>query len=71
MSLDETWKQVHTILESKGLDENVLSLLDADAKISGLYGSYQFPETYLINKKQMIMTKLIGPQKWEDPAFEN
>lgn len=61
---DPDWEKAHKILPESMLTENVISVIDADAKISDLYGSYQFPETYLVNRDGEIAAKWIGPQEW-------
>ncbi len=40
-------------------------LLDARKKISGLYGTYKLPETYIVDRKGIVRYKVIGPRNWE------
>ena len=42
---------------------------DFDRKISTLYGTYKFPETYIINKKGEVAFKVIGSTDWTDPEM--
>jgi peroxiredoxin len=44
-------------------------LLDARGDVSSLYGTYQLPESYLIDKKGIILRKYVGPRDWMDPAI--
>jgi thiol-disulfide isomerase/thioredoxin len=64
VSQDTTWEKARTILKDEGLPENVFAGLDPEAKVSDSFGSYQFPETYLITRKGEIAAKWIGPQEW-------
>lgn len=64
VSQDESWEKAHSILPESLLPENAVSVLDPDAKVSDLFGTYQFPETYLITRGGGIAMKWIGPQAW-------
>jgi thiol-disulfide isomerase/thioredoxin len=64
VSQDESWAKAHSILKEETLPENVVSVLDSEAKVSDLFGSYQFPETYLISRSGGLAAKWIGPQEW-------
>jgi peroxiredoxin len=37
-------------------------LLDARGDVSSLYGTYQLPESYLIDKKGVIVRKYVGQE---------
>lgn len=64
VSLDQKWEDAQKILPSSKLSPNITSLLDISAQVPDLYGTYQFPETYLINPSLQIVTKWVGPQNW-------
>lgn len=66
VSQDQTWEKARAILKEEMLTENVISVLDPEAKISDLFGTYQFPETYLINRDGGIAAKWIGSQRWSE-----
>jgi hypothetical protein len=34
-----------------------------------MYGSFRYPETYVIDKSGMIRRKFIGPQEWTSPEI--
>ena len=42
---------------------------DPAKKISSRYGTYMYPETYLIARDGRIARKIIGPQNWDSPAL--
>ena len=42
---------------------------DPEANISSSYGTFQIPETYLIDRTGKVREKIISNQNWVDPAF--
>jgi cytochrome c biogenesis protein CcmG/thiol:disulfide interchange protein DsbE len=44
---------------------------DPDANISSEYGSYKWPESYVIDKNGKVVQKLISNQNWMDPQLVN
>ncbi len=50
---------------------NVPVLLDTDHAISSKYGTYKFPETYILDRAGIVRYKIIGPRDWRDPAALN
>lgn len=57
------WIQRHPI--------TILSVFDAQQKSNALYGSFRFPETYVIDKNGVVRRKFIGPQNWTSPEIED
>lgn len=47
---------------------NVPVLFDPEKSIAGLYGTFKFPETYIVDRQGIVRYKVIGPKNWEDPA---
>jgi thiol-disulfide isomerase/thioredoxin len=47
----------------------VLTVRDGDQKVSSLYGTYGWPETYIIDPNGVIRRKLIGAQDWTSPEM--
>ncbi|MCM2324585.1 MAG: TlpA family protein disulfide reductase [Oligoflexia bacterium] len=71
VSLDGTWKDAHKILPSRALPANVISVLDSNSAVPDEYGTYQFPETFLLSPQLEIITKWAGPQDWaSEPIFK-
>ena len=50
VSLDQGWPEALKILPVSQLPENVSSVLDHDQKLPDLFGTYQYPETYLLDR---------------------
>lgn len=65
ISLDENWKDAAKALPAGPLPSNIVSLIDPTSKVAEEYGSYQFPESYLLDPSQKIVTKWVGGQAWD------
>jgi cytochrome c biogenesis protein CcmG, thiol:disulfide interchange protein DsbE len=44
---------------------------DPDAKIASDYGTYQYPETYIVNRDGKVVEKVISNTDWMDPERQN
>ena len=44
-------------------------LFNPDRSIAALYGTYKFPETYIVDRQGIVRYKAIGPKNWSDPAY--
>ena len=42
---------------------------DPEAGIAAEYGTFKWPETYIINADGKVVEKHIGPKNWNDPAI--
>lgn len=42
-------------------------LLDPDHKIASTYGTFKFPETYVLDRSGVVRQKVIGAVDWSDP----
>ncbi len=47
----------------------LLTVRDGDRKSSTLYGTFAYPETFVIDKDGVIRRKFIGPQEWTSPEI--
>ncbi len=56
-----------TFLQRHQVD--LLSVRDPDEKSNALYGSFHYPETYIIDKEGVIRRKFIGPQDFSSPEI--
>lgn len=70
ISLDETWEDAQKIIGKEALSSNIVSLIDPEIRSGEMFGSYQYPETYLLNGSHEVVTKWIGPQKWGHEFFD-
>jgi len=46
---------------------NLLTVRDADQKSNALYGTFKFPETYIIDRQGVVRRKFIGAVDWTEP----
>jgi cytochrome c biogenesis protein CcmG, thiol:disulfide interchange protein DsbE len=46
---------------------SLLSVRDPDQKSNGLYGTFKFPETYVIDRNGVMRRKFIGAVDWTEP----
>jgi cytochrome c biogenesis protein CcmG, thiol:disulfide interchange protein DsbE len=56
------------------LDRSHISFLtarDPDAKISADYGTFKYPESYIIDAKGKVVQKIIGATNWTDGTMVN
>jgi peroxiredoxin len=44
-----------------------LTSRDPEAKISDLFGTYIYPETYVIDRNGKVVQKIVGKTDWSDP----
>ena len=44
---------------------------DPDRSLSARYGTYQFPETYILDRRGRVAEKVIGATDWNDPRMQN
>ncbi len=69
-------KGVEVLAVSVDVDENayhkflrdykvtLLTVRDAERKSNNLYGTFKFPETYIIDRNGVMRRKFIGPVDW-------
>jgi cytochrome c biogenesis protein CcmG/thiol:disulfide interchange protein DsbE len=43
-----------------------LTARDGERKISGDYGTFKYPETYIIDRTGRVVKKIVGPESWVD-----
>jgi peroxiredoxin len=46
-----------------------LTARDPEARISSSYGTFKFPETYVIDGKGTVLRKIVGPTDWMAPEM--
>lgn len=46
-----------------------LTARDPEAGVSSNYGTFKYPETYIINSDGKVVEKFIGPENWMDPKI--
>jgi len=67
ISIDVDEAAYHKFLKEHGVD--LLTVRDPDQKSSTLYGSYKWPETYIIDRDGILRRKFVGPVDWNTPEI--
>ena len=65
VSVDDDERSYHTFLKKNNVD--LLTVRDPQQKSNELYGSFKFPETYIIDRSGVVQRKFIGPVDWTRP----
>jgi peroxiredoxin len=67
VSVDEGGEGVvEAFIRKNGL--HVPVLFDPGHDVAELYGTYKFPETYIVDRSGVVRYKAIGPRDWTDPS---
>lgn len=67
VSTDEDAAAYRQFLADHSID--YLTIRDGSQRSNRLFGTYRFPETYVIDKQGRIRRKFIGPQNWTTPEI--
>jgi cytochrome c biogenesis protein CcmG, thiol:disulfide interchange protein DsbE len=65
VSVDADGDSYHKFLKDHKV--NLLTVRDPDQKSNNLYGTFKFPETYIIDRNGVVRRKFIGPVDWNQP----
>jgi peroxiredoxin len=67
VSVDTNERAYRELLRKQNV--SFLTARDPEARISGSYGTFKYPETYIIDAKGVVLRKIIGPADWMDPQM--
>jgi peroxiredoxin len=67
VSIDEDDAAYHRFL--KDYSVNMITVRDEARKASNLYGTFGWPESYIIDRNGVIRRKFIGPVEWGSPEI--
>jgi cytochrome c biogenesis protein CcmG, thiol:disulfide interchange protein DsbE len=65
VSIDVDGDAYHRFLKARGV--NFLTVRDPDEKVSNLYGTHGWPESYVIDRQGVMRRKVVGPINWNAP----
>jgi cytochrome c biogenesis protein CcmG/thiol:disulfide interchange protein DsbE len=65
VSVDADGGSYHKFLKDHKV--TLLTVRDPDQKSNNLYGTFKFPETYIIDRNGVVRRKFIGPVDWNQP----
>jgi peroxiredoxin len=69
VSVDVDADVYHRFLKDHKID--FLTVRDPDQKTNNLYGTFKFPETYIIDRNGIVRRKFIGAVDWTQPEIVN
>jgi peroxiredoxin len=67
VSVDEDGAALQTFVAQQHLSFPILR--DPNQSVANRYGTFQFPETYIIDQNGKVAEKLIGAVDWQDPRL--
>jgi cytochrome c biogenesis protein CcmG, thiol:disulfide interchange protein DsbE len=67
VSTDENANDYQRFLESRNIQ--LLTVRDSAQKSNALYGTFKFPETYVIDGHGVVRRKFVGPVEWTKPEI--
>lgn len=67
VSVDKNERAMRDFAERFGLDFAIAQ--DADAALPASFGTFKYPETYIIDERGRVLEKLIAEQNWADPQL--
>ena len=67
VSVDRNEKAYRQFLKRAGV--NFRTSRDPEANVSSRYGTFKYPETYVIDRNGKVVQKHIGPRDWMDPGL--
>lgn len=69
VSLDDDAAAYRKFVQDYGLEPSLLVIRDKNKESNTLYGTFKFPETYIIDANGIVRRKFIGPSNWNSPAM--
>jgi peroxiredoxin len=69
VSVDEDEEAYKRFLSNAGV--SFPTARDPERTVSTRYGTFKYPETYLINPEGKVIRKYVGPENWERPEVLN
>ena len=67
VSVDQDVAALQTFVAQQHLSFPILR--DPDQSVANHYGTFKFPETYIIDQEGKVAEKLIGAVDWQDPRL--
>jgi len=69
VSVDRNERAYRRLLAQKQVA--FLTARDPEARISSRFGTFKYPESYLIDRNGRVVQKIIGPANWTDVGMVN
>jgi peroxiredoxin len=65
VNVDRSEQVYQQFIQRSGI--SFANAFDPAADISARFGTFKFPETYLINREGRVLEKFVGPETWTNP----
>jgi peroxiredoxin len=65
VSVDRGWEPVNAFIQARHISFPVL--LDVDQKVPNAFGTFKYPETYVVDPAGIVRKKVIGGYDWMAP----
>jgi cytochrome c biogenesis protein CcmG, thiol:disulfide interchange protein DsbE len=69
VSTDDSASDYDRFVRDHGLTPSLTVIRDPQKRSNALYGSFRFPETYVIDANGVLRRKFIGPVQWTSPEI--
>ena len=69
VSVDEDQKALQDFIQKNHISYPVGR--DPDRSLAARYGTFQFPETYILDRRGLLAEKVVGATDWDDPRIQN
>lgn len=69
VSLDKSWEDADKFLNGLKTPESWVNVIDPTHESAEAFGSFQYPESYWVDRAGRVVKKWVGAQPWESPAL--
>lgn len=67
ISIDVDGDAYHRFIRQNGV--NFLTIRDPEQKVSSIYGTTGWPETYIVDRRGIVRRKIVGAANWNSPEL--
>jgi len=65
VNVDQAEQTYQRFVERSGV--TFPNVFDPEAEVGARFGTFRYPETYLINRQGRVLEKFVGPELWTSP----
>jgi cytochrome c biogenesis protein CcmG/thiol:disulfide interchange protein DsbE len=69
ISVDEDQKTLQDFIQQNHISYPIGR--DPERALSARYGTFQFPETYILDRRGLVAEKVVGATDWNDSRIQN
>ncbi len=67
ISVDDSLEVIENFRKENNLSFTML--FDKDAKVAHGFETFKYPETYIVDRDGILLSKIVGPRDWISPAI--